>query len=66
MEIFVDSTLRRNAMPYYDPAGSYVLCSFVYLVILTLASFTAAHIFTGRFSKAGERQWGDKHPGEIE
>jgi hypothetical protein len=53
-------------MPYYDPAGSYVLCSFVYLVVLSLASFTAAHIFTGRLSKAGERQGGDKHPGVIE
>ena len=53
-------------MPYYDPAGSYVVCSFVYLVVLSLASFTAAHIFTGRFSSAGGRQGGDKYPGEIE
>jgi hypothetical protein len=52
-------------MPYYDPAGSYVLCSFVYLVILILASFSATHIFTGRFSRAGECQGGDKHRGKY-
>jgi len=24
MEIFVDSAVRRSAMPYFDPASSYV------------------------------------------
>jgi len=42
-------------MPYFDPASSYVLYSFVYLVALCLSSFAAARIFTRKFSKAGER-----------
>lgn len=44
MEEFVESIVRRCDMPYYDPAGSYVLWSSLYLLILGGVGFAAAHI----------------------
>jgi len=44
MELFAESTVRRCDMPYFDPASSYVLWSFIYLLTLGVGGFAATHI----------------------
>ena len=41
-------------MPYFDPAGLYVLWSSIYLLILGVMSFTVSHISVYRFCNCKE------------